>query len=161
MNQSDLLSAFKPLLTSNPNAEVAGNEKANKALVSRMFLEIVNNKAYEVADEIFASDFVWPQFGLTGPEGAKTWARAFHAGWPDAFDRIELQIAQGEWVMSLVTVIGTQLGAWAGLPPSGKGHSFPAIGIDRIVDGKIVERCALFDFAAVALALGHTLPVSK
>ena len=81
---------------------------ANKKLVSRLFLEIVNGHAYAVADEIFAPDFRWPQLGLVGPEGVKAWARAFHAGFPDAHDRIDWQIAEGPWVASLVTVSGTQ-----------------------------------------------------
>lgn len=161
MNPADLLRTYRPLLGAGTPPGTTGKEDENKALVSRMFLEIVNLKAYEVADEIFAPDFQWPQFGLSGPDGVKVWAKGFHAGWPDAEDRIDLQIAQGDWVMTLVTVLGTQSGAWAGLPPSGNSLAFPAIGIDRVRDGKIVERCAVFDFAAVALALGHTLPVSK
>lgn len=158
MNSTDIFARMKPLLDTVGPARTGGQEEANKALVARMFLEIVNQKAYDVADEIFAEDFHWPQFGLTGPEGVKTWARGFHAGWPDVQDRIELQVAQGEWVVSLVSVAGTQSGGWAGLPPSDTFHAFPAIGIDRVRDGRIVERCALFDFADVALALGHALP---
>ncbi|MEM7679226.1 MAG: ester cyclase, partial [Myxococcota bacterium] len=127
----------------------------NKSLVARMFLEVVNLKAYSVADEIFADDFVWPQFGLEGPEGVKTWARAFHAGWPDVQDRLDLQIAEGDMVISLVTVYGTQTGEWLGYPPSNCIAVFPAIGIDRVVDGKIVERSATFNLKDVLRQLGH------
>jgi len=157
MTHIELLDRMKPFLTLPASLGSAGNEDANKALVARMFLEIVNLKAYEVADEIFAEDFHWPQFDLHGPEGAKAWARSFHAGWPDVQDRIELQIAQGDWVVSLVSVYGTQVNPWAGLAASGRTHAFQAIGFDRIRDGRIVERFALFDLAGVAQALGHDL----
>jgi predicted ester cyclase len=121
----------------------------NKRLVARIFLEIVNEKKYRVADEIFAQDFCWPQFDLKGPEGVKTWARNFHAGWPDVKDRLELQVAEGDMVVSLVTVCGTHSGFWLDIEPTGKSAIFPAIGIDRVVGGKIVERSATFNLSEV------------
>lgn len=126
----------------------------NKRVVSRMFLEIVNQKKYEVADEIFAPDFDWPQFGLKGPEGVKQWARGFHAGWSDVQDRLDLQVAEGEMVVSLVTVYGTHDGEWLGFKPTGLTAVFPAIGIDRLRAGRIVERSATFNLADVLAQLG-------
>jgi len=161
MTPTQALAAFQPMVTGQTQEAADPQAEANKKVVARLFLEIVNQKAYEVAGEIFAPDFHWPQFDLHGPEGVCTWARAFHAGWPDVADRIELQIAQGDWVMSLVSVYGTQSGTWAGFPPSGKAHAFPAVGIDRLRDGRIVERFALFDMAGVAGALGHSLPITS
>ena len=132
----------------------------NKALVSRLFLEIVNGHAYDVADEIFAPDFRWPQLGITGSEGVKAWARAFHTGFPDAHDRIDWQIAEGPWVASVVTVSGTNTGPWLGFPPSGRFAQWSAIGLDRVADGRIVERAALFNLADVMRQMGSlTLPI--
>lgn len=126
----------------------------NKRIVARLFLEVVNEKRYQVIDEIFASDFRWPQFGLVGPAGVKTWAQSFHTGWPDVKDKLELQVAEGDMVVSLVTVYGTHLGKWLGVEATNKTAVFPAIGIDRIVGGKIVERSATFNLANVMRQLG-------
>lgn len=159
----DLLAGYRHLLSAAARRRdhSTGQEaiEANKRLVSRVFLEIVNRKDYDVAVEVFAPDFEWAQTGLRGPEGFVAWARAFHAGWPDVQDRIELQVAEGEMVVTLVTVHGTHAGPWLGLAPTGRRFAFPAVGIDRVRDGRIVERSATFDFAAVLRGLGvRSLP---
>lgn len=128
--------------------------EANKRLVSRLFLEIINEKAYDVADEIFAPDFYWPQFDLRGPDGVRAWMRQFHTGFPDVQDIIELQLAEGAMVMTLLTVHGTHDGTWLGFPPTGTHVVFPAIGIDRVVDGRIVERSATSNTVEFMQAIG-------
>lgn len=127
----------------------------NKVIVRRIFEELVSKGDMSVADELFASDFVWPQFGLHGPEGVKEWVRAFRSAFPDVYDTVDEQIAEGNKVMSCVTVKGTNLGQWYGLPPTGKSAVWSAVGIDRLADGKIVERYAVFDLAGVMRQLGH------
>lgn len=133
----------------------------NKAVVQRLFEEIVSRGELAVADEIFAPDFFWPQFKLRGPEGAKQWVRAFRSAFPDVHDTVEEQIAEGDSVMTRVTVRGTHLGTWYGLPPTGKKAVFTAIGVDRLADGKIVERYAIFDLAGVLRQLGHKVLASS
>ena len=154
---TDLLKDYRNILTDTALASTGQDTtelKRNKAIVARMFLDVVNRKDYDVADEIFAADFYWPQFDLKGPEGVKTWARNFHAGWPDVEDRIDLQVAQGEIVVSLVTVYGTHTGPWLGMAPTNRFAAFPAIGIDRVRDGKIIERSATFNLSEVKQKLG-------
>lgn len=154
----DLPTGYQNLLSEAALAHDAGRDDArlarNKSVVARMFLEVVNDKAYEVADEIFAPDFYWSQFDLHGPDGVKAWARAFHHGWPDVQDRLDLQVAEGDLVVSLVTVYGTHTGPWLGINPTHRTAVFPAIGIDRLTDGQIVERSATFNLADVKAQLG-------
>ncbi len=129
---------------------------ANKRLVSRMFTEIINDRAYGVADEIFAPDFFWPQFNLRGPDGVRQWMKQFHAAFPDVRDVIEMQVAEGDMVITLLTVYGTHQGNWLGWEPTGKRVSFPAIGMDRVADGKIVERSAVSNTIDFMRAVGLT-----
>ncbi len=131
----------------------------NKAIVRRLFEELVSKGDMAVADELFAPDFVWPQFGLRGPEGVKQWVMAFRAAFPDVEDTVEEQIAEGDKVMSRVTVRGTNHGEWYGMLPTGKSAVWPAVGIDRLADGKIVERYAVFDLVGVMRQLGHEVLV--
>jgi predicted ester cyclase len=152
-----LLAAYERILSAAARRRDHSDDArlaANKTLVARMFLEVVNEKAYDVADEIFAPDFTWPQFGLKGPNGVKQWARAFHAGWPDVRDVVELQVAEGDMVVSLVTVYGTHTGPWLGFAPTMRFCAWPAVGIDRVVDGRIVERSATFNLAEVMRGIG-------
>ena len=121
-----------------------------------LFEEIITNNRLELADEVFAPNFYWPQFDLTGPEGVREWVRAFRSAFPDMDDRVQEQIAEGDVVVTRVRCIGTQEGPFRGLPPSGKRADFTAIGIDRFEGDYIVERSAHFDIADLMRHLGHT-----
>lgn len=159
-NNEVLLNDYKRILSADSRRRdhsVDPKLEANKRLVARLFLEIINKKAYEVADEIFSPDFYWPQFELHGPDGVRAWMRQFHGAFADVQDVLEMQIAEGDMVVSLLTVYGTQTGTWLGFPPTHKFVVFPAIGIDRVVNGKIVERSATsntVDFMR-AVGVGH------
>ena len=118
--------------------------------------ESITNNRLELADEVFAPNFYWPQFDLTGPEGVREWVRAFRSAFPDMDDRVQEQIAEGDVVVTRVRCIGTQEGPFRGLPPSGKRADFTAIGIDRFEGDYIVERSAHFDIADLMRQLGHT-----
>ena len=129
--------------------------EARKQRIALLFEEIITNGKLELADEIFAEDFYWPQFDLRGPEGVRTWVRAFRTAFPDISDKVQEQIAEGDVVVTRVECIGTQLGPFRGLPPSGKRATFTAVGIDRFRGEKVVERSAHFDIADLMRQLGH------
>ena len=135
---------------------------ARKRSIAQLFEVMITKGNLDVADEIFAPSFVWPQFNLHGPEGVRTWVRAFRTTFPDVLDTVEEQVAEGDIVVTRVRVIGTQAGPFRGLPPSGRRADFTAIGIDRFVDDLVVERSAWFDMADLMRQLGHrtlTLPI--
>ena len=129
-----------------------GAEAAHRPAVRRDHHQRAN---LELADEIFAEDFYWPQFGLRGPDGVRTWVRAFRAAFPDIDDRVQEQVAEGDVVVTRVKCVGTQLGSFRGLPPSGNRATFTAIGIDRFRGDKVVERSADFDIVDLMRQLGH------
>ena len=130
--------------------------EARKRSIARLFEVMITKGDLGVADEIFAPDFTWPQFGLHGPDGARTWVRAFRTTFPDVLDSVEEQVAEGDIVVSRVRVIGTQTGPFRGLPPSGRRADFTAVGIDRFDGDLVVERSAWFDMADLMRQLGHT-----
>lgn len=126
-----------------------------KARVRVMFERIVNHGELELADEVFSADFHWPQFDLHGPEGVKAWVTRLREAYPDVEDTVEEQVAEGDVVVTRVTLRGTQTGPWGALAPSGRRAEFPAIGIDRFRGELVVERFALFDMADAMRQLGH------
>ncbi|MBI1759671.1 MAG: ester cyclase [Actinobacteria bacterium] len=128
---------------------------ARKRRIALLFEEIITNGRLELADEIFAEDFYWPQFDLRGPEGVRTWVAAFRIAFPDVSDMVQEQIAEGDVIVTRVEVVGTQVGPFRGLPPSGKRATFSAIGIDRFRGDKVVERSAHFDIVDLMRQLGH------
>jgi steroid delta-isomerase-like uncharacterized protein len=126
-----------------------------KERAALLFEEIITNHRLELADEIFAPDFYWPQFDLRGPDGVRSWVRAFLTAFPDMQDHVVHQVAEDDVVVSRLRCIGTQSGPFRGLPPSGRRADFTAIGIDRFSGNKIVERSAWFDMADLMRQLGH------
>ncbi|WP_116248321.1 ester cyclase [Nocardiopsis sp. FIRDI 009] len=126
-----------------------------KYRASLLFEEIITNNRLELADEIFASDFYWPQFDLRGPDGVREWVRAFRDAFPDIDDRVVDQVAEGDVVVSRLRCVGTQKGSFRGLAPSGNKADFTAIGIDRFEGDMIVERSAYFDLADLMRQLEH------
>jgi len=128
---------------------------ARKDRIALLFEEIITNGKLDLADDIFSEDFRWPQFGLAGPDGVRTWVKAFRMSFPDVEDRVQEQVAEGDLVVTRVRVTGTQDGPFRGLPPSGRCADFAAVGIDRFRGDKVIERTAFYDLADLMRQLGH------
>ena len=118
----------------------------NKAVARRVFTEIFNQGKFEVADEIYAKDFV--NHGLTRDIGLKE-DQAAAQGWrqaaPDLVMTIEKEVGEGDLVTVLWTGAGTNTGTGNGLPATGKRIRVRGITIWRIVEGKIREEWSSFD----------------
>jgi steroid delta-isomerase-like uncharacterized protein len=118
------------------------SEDANKALVKRFYEDVWAKGDLDVADELFAPDYVRHDFrpgNPAGPEGQKEIARAFRAAFPDLSFEIDFLLADGDFVAGRWTATGTHLGPWAGLEPTGNPMRFSAINVFRFSDGKVVE----------------------
>ncbi|WP_435174189.1 ester cyclase [Actinacidiphila sp. bgisy145] len=129
--------------------------ESRKQRIAMLFENIITRGELHLADEVFDEDFHWPQFDLHGPDGVRTWVRAFRSAFPDIKDMVREQISEGDVVVTRVVCEGTQLGPFRGLPPSGRAATFAAIGIDRFREEKVIERSAWFDMADLMRQLGH------
>lgn len=130
----------------------------NKALVRRLYEDGWNNGNLDVAAGSYAPDFVNHNPALPdmppGPDGIKILVGAFRGVFPDLRYEIEQQVAEGDKVVSLWTMYGTQLGAFMSLPPSGKQVAVQGITIDRIAGGRIVEHWRETDMLGLLRQLG-------
>jgi len=113
----------------------------NKAIVRR-WIESYNKQnlaSKEAAvDEFLAPDYI-DHIHHGGPEGVKQVFNMAFKGMPDWHETIEDIIAEGDKVWLRLTYTGTHTGEWFGLAPTGKKITATAVGIYRIVNGKIVE----------------------
>jgi predicted ester cyclase len=82
---------------------------------------------------------------------------ALHAAFPDMQTTLEQEIVAGELITTVVTVRATHQKPFLGIPASGKAVSFMVIGLDRIVDGKIIEHWALPDFFSLLQQIGGVI----
>jgi steroid delta-isomerase-like uncharacterized protein len=115
----------------------------NKSVSRRVAEEIFNGGNLDLADELYAPDYVLhdPMLleDLYGPEGLKQYAAMTLGAFPDARVTVEDQVAEGDKVVSRWTATGTHTGDLMGIPPTGRRIEVSGITINRFSGGKIAE----------------------
>jgi len=130
--------------TPPPNG--TSRQAENKAVAARVFEEIFNQGKFQVADEIYATDFV--NHGLHRNFDLQADQAAVHAekkAFPDLKITVDLMVAEGDLVSVVWTFRGTNTAAGYGLPPTGARIELRGITVWRIVDGRIREEWTSFD----------------
>ena len=133
--------------------------ESNKAISRRFLEEVFGQGKLAVADEIVAPDHVDHGPGALpgvphGPEGSKMLVTGYRNAFPDIHFTIDEQIAEGDKVVTRWTGHGTHKGELAGIPATGKSATVTGMGVDRIVNGKIVESWGIFDQFGMMQQLG-------
>jgi steroid delta-isomerase-like uncharacterized protein len=138
-------------------------EEQNMNIIRRWMEEGWNKGNYDVAYDVISPTMQVHGAGgqrvSMGPEGLaqliKTWRDAF----PDGYMTIEDLFADGEYIVIRNTWHGTQTGEFYGIPPSGKWVDIQSIGIDRVVDGKVVEGWGELDMLGAMQQMGVVPPI--
>ena len=136
-------------------------QEQNKAIARRAFEEILSGGRLELAQQLYAKDFInhgiHSNASLEEDQAAlKGWRQAF----PDAVIVPEKLIAEGDLVTIYWIARGTNTGTGNGLPATGKKAELAGITIWRIVDNKIKEEWSAFDQLSMMQQLG-LLPANK
>jgi steroid delta-isomerase-like uncharacterized protein len=130
----------------------------NKALVRRVFEEVINQGNLDLVDEVYAPDYAYHEPGIPelppGPEGFKQLASMYRSAFPDVHITVEDIIAEGDKVVARFTARGTHQGELMGIPPSGNRIEVSGININRISGGKIAEEWENFDALGLMQQLG-------
>ena len=115
----------------------------NEALVRRFYEEVWNEGDVEVAEEVFAPDYVRhdlrPTRAAPGGAGMAAIAAAFRAAFPDLRMDVDLILSDGDLVAARWTSAGTFSGRWGDVSPTGVRAAFSGVNIFRIHDGRVVE----------------------
>jgi steroid delta-isomerase-like uncharacterized protein len=133
----------------------AESAEKRKAVARRVFEEIFNQGKFEVADEIYAKDFV--NHGVTRDIGLKEdqeAARGWRSAFPDLRMKVDKVLVDGDFVTVLWSGEGTNTGEGNGLPATGKKLKGRGITIWRISGGKIREEWSEFDQMRIMQQLG-------
>ena len=126
----------------------------NKALARRSWESV---GAPDTLDEVYTSDVVWhmPDQEVRGIEEAKQFADMFKSAFPDMQATVEDVVAEGDEVVTRVTLSGTHQGEVEEFgPPTGRRVEVQGITIHRIEDGKIAEEWNSYDNLSVMQQLG-------
>ena len=127
----------------------------NKALARRAWETIGDNP--DVLDEVYAPDVVWhePDQEIRGLEQTKQFVSTYETVFPDMNVTVEDVIAEGDKVVTRVTLRGTHEGETEEFgPPTGRQVEVKGITISRIEGGKIVEEWNSYDNLGVMQQLG-------
>lgn len=142
----------------------------NKALYLQFLEEVWNKGNVAAVDELIAPNYVdhlWYPTNTPVPvkhqmslEDYKQFISHWHTTFPDLHSIVELQVAEGDLVVTHFTASGTHKGDFRGLgstrsiPPTGKQVTWTMTDIVRIADGKIVERWYTDDIVGLLRPLG-------
>jgi steroid delta-isomerase-like uncharacterized protein len=155
------IALFVTLLLAATAAAAAETAEARKAVAKRVFDEIFNQGKFDVANEIYAKDFV--NHGVTRDIGLKEdqeAARGWRSAFPDLHTKVDKVLVDGEFVTVLWSGGGTNTGEGNGLPATGKKLTGRGITIWRITGGKIREEWSEFDQLRILQQLG-LMPVPQ
>jgi steroid delta-isomerase-like uncharacterized protein len=125
--------------------------KAMKALVNR-WIQVWNDGNVDALEELFASTY--KHADGTDKATLKQSIEAMRQAFPDLHVTIDDQIVEGDKVVTRWTAHGTHQGSHYGVNATGKKMKNTGIGIDRIVDGKIVESWGSSDELGMFRQLG-------
>src|SRR3954463_3710423 len=107
---------------------------------SEIILEFVD-KVLSGGDVDATGDYFWEDFVEEVPlpgqgpglEGLQEVLRAMKAAFPDIHWKMDEQMCDGDRVMSRFVWTGTHLGAFVGIPPTGRPVSVWGVVIDQLV----------------------------
>ena len=133
--------------------------ESNKRLVRRYYEEIVSTGAVDAITDFIAPDYVEVHDNVRHPvgiDGAREHVLGVRRTYPDLRLTVERQIAEGEWVVSMVTMRGTHTGEWLGIPATNRPMT--AVNVDRVADGRIVEHGGAANLLGPLLEAGAVRP---
>jgi len=133
-------------------------EEDNAATYRRWFDEGCSRGNIDLADQLYAPDYVTHAVGPTLPptlDGLKMFIRALREGIPDLHCPMEEVVAEGDRVAGRFTMQGTHAGTLFGIPATGKVVRVGVMVIARFdAAGKWVEDWASWDQLGMMQQLG-------
>ena len=128
----------------------------NKAIIRKMFEDVMNNRNFSALNELIAPEFVNHGMPVNkpGPDGFKEILTLFLDAFPDMKISIEQLLAEGDMVATRGSWTGTNKGSFMGMPASGKEAKVTYQDMWKIENGKCVENWVDMDIAGLMRQLG-------
>ena len=137
----------------------AAVEAENNAVVQRYWDGKWNERRPETLDELQTPDVVYhgTSMSMNGIEEYRQVYSAFLSAFHDSQLEVEELIAEGDRVMTRVTMHAIHKGEFEGIPPTGSEITIHAFTVFRLVDGKIAEEWEIVDELGLMEQLGMEL----
>ena len=128
------------------------------AAYEQTWVDGLNRGDVSVADEVFAADCVIHINGSPDRNldvaGFKQMIAGLLAAFPDLRLTIEDQVVAGDKVATRWVAEGTNSGPFGSVPATGRRVRVDGLILDRVVDGRVVERWEQWDQAGMMQQLG-------
>jgi predicted ester cyclase len=155
MNRIILVIAAMTTIVIGPSFAKDQKTESNKAIVRKVFVDILSQGKYEVTNEIYAQDFVNHETTKDiGRDADEANNRGWRAAFPDLDLNVKREIAEGDFVTVLWEAQGTNTGSGNGLNATGRKTQGRGISVFRVVDGRIKEEWTEFSQLLVLQQLG-------
>lgn len=129
----------------------------HKALVSRYWEEVWNQRKLELIPELLQPDYILhepsAETDVVGHAAAREFIQTYQRAFPDLHFAIADMLAEADRVATRWLVTGTHQGPLKGLEPTGQAIAVTGISIIRIADGKLAEDWANWDTFAMLMQL--------
>ena len=122
-------------------------------VVLRLYEDVLNQKRFELLEELVAPDFVGAT-GERGPQGFAATLGALASGFPDIHYVLERPLADGNRVAVFWTWEGTHQGEYRGLAPTGTRVKNGGSSMFELKDGRIVRAWSQTDRLGFLQQLG-------
>ena len=117
-------------------------------------VEALNDVIEETVDPDFVNHSAATLEDAWGQDGVKNVFGSFRSAFPDGRTTIEDLVAEGDKVVTRWTFRGTHRAGFVGLAPTGRRVEMTGINIDRIANGRFVERWYEMDRLGLMRQLG-------
>ncbi len=132
--------------------------EANRAIVERIFTEVLNAGDFSVSDELVADDarfYTHAQAApFVGPAGFREYIGAVRTGLPDTRVELHETVAERETVIAHWTLHGTHTGNLLGIPPTGLVVALEALELVHLREGKLTEIRLIMNGMSIMQQLG-------
>jgi steroid delta-isomerase-like uncharacterized protein len=132
--------------------------ETNKAQFRRIYEEMFNKGDLAIVDDLVAPDAVNheapPGMPNRGPESARQVVMMLRTAFPDLHFTIEELVAEGDTVAGRVTMSGTHLGPFQGIPATGRSFEQAQTHFVRFREGFAIEHRAVRDDLGMMRQLG-------
>jgi len=151
-------------LSAGEKAKPGMCEKSAKAMLDKV-LEMWNKPNLALIPELYTADCVATTSSTpvpyAGHEGIRKWIELTRAMMPDLVMAFPEVVVQGDRIMTVWTMTGTQAGPMVmpggTLPATGRKVSITGMSIDYIKDGKMAKEIVVFNLLEMLMPLGFTI----
>jgi steroid delta-isomerase-like uncharacterized protein len=131
------------------------NTDKNKQIIHDLIQVVWNSQNLTALKDFWTEDCVnhaMPGTDNRGLDALQVYHQSFFTDF-SAFSNVQIeimqQVAEGDRVVTYITLRGKHSGSFFGIPPTGKNISMSAIRIDRMQDGKIAEHWSVGNMAGL------------